>query len=325
MSHTHDHAHEHDHDHSGLFHTHAPADKMKLSFFLAMIILAAELVFGFLSNSLALLADAWHMATDVLSIGLAWFALNQAKKPANKNMTFGYERAGILAAALNGLTLIVITAWILWSAIHRIISPETVGSWGMFVGAGIGLVVNLIIIFTLNGEGHNLNVNAALLHVIGDVGASVGVIVAGIIIALTGWEIVDPLISVGIAVIIAFSAWKICKKSFSILMESTPDGVDLDKIAETITSIQGVEDVHDLHAWTITSGKNALSCHVVLDGQIAVSESQMILREIEKQLTDLNIGHTTIQVEDPNHPHEDSLLCNLENGNEHGHTHAHAH
>lgn len=325
MAHSHDHDHEHDHDHSGLFHTHAPADKMKLSFFLAMIILAAELTFGLLSNSLALLADAWHMATDVLSIGLAWFALVQAKKPANKNMTFGYERAGILAAAINGLTLIVITAWILYSAIHRMITPEHVGSWGMFVGAGIGLVVNLIIVFSLSGEGHNLNVRATLLHVIGDVGASAGVIVAGIIIAFTGWDIVDPLISLGIAAIIAFSAWNICKKSFSILMESTPDGVELDKIAETIRSIEGVKDVHDLHAWTITSGKNALSCHAVLDGQTAVTESQTILREIEKQLTKLNIGHTTIQVEDPDHPHDDSLICELEQGGDHDHDHAHAH
>lgn len=320
------HAHSHNHDHSGLFHTHAPADKMKLSFFLAMIILAAELIFGFLSNSLALLADAWHMATDVLSIGLAWFALNQAKKPANKNMTFGYERAGILAAALNGITLIVITAWILWSAIHRIINPESVGSWGMFVGAGIGLIINIIIIFTLNGEEDNLNVKAALLHVIGDVGASAGVIVAGLIIAFTGWDIVDPLISVGIAVIIAFSAWRICKQSFSILMESTPTNVNLDKTAEAIQSIEGVVDVHDLHAWTITSGKNALSCHAVLDGQIAVSESQMILREIEQKLTELNIGHTTIQIEDPNHPHNDSLLCDMKGDDghhEHGHSHVH--
>ncbi|WEG12147.1 cation diffusion facilitator family transporter [Pullulanibacillus sp. KACC 23026] len=124
MSHSHTHDHDHDHDHSGLFHTHAPAGKMKQAFFLAMIILVAELIFGLISNSLALLADAWHMATDVLAIGLSWYALVQAKKPANRYMTFGYERAGILAAAVNGLTLVLITIWILYSAVTRLMIPS---------------------------------------------------------------------------------------------------------------------------------------------------------------------------------------------------------
>ncbi|MFQ3544595.1 cation diffusion facilitator family transporter [Halobacillus rhizosphaerae] len=321
MAHQHEHDHDHhDHDHSDLFHSHAPAGKMKQAFFLAMIILAAELVFGILSHSLALLADAWHMATDVLAIGLAWFALHISKKSADKTMTFGYERAGILAAALNGLTLIGITIWILYSAIERIINPVDVGGWGMFAGAGIGLVVNLIIIFVLNGDEDNLNVKAALLHVIGDVGASAGVIIAGIIIHFTGWYIIDPIISLIIAVIIAFSAWNICKQSFRILMESKPKNVEIDQVIQTMKKQDAVADLHDLHVWSITSGKNALACHLVLKEDVPFSEHQQILRTIEHDLAHIGIGHVTIQIEDHNHPHEEDTFCAMkDDGDAHAH------
>lgn len=307
MSQSHD--HDHDHDHSGIFHTHAPAGKMKQAFFLAIIILVAEIVFGLISNSLALLADAWHMATDVLAIGLSWFALEQSKKPANKKMTFGYERAGIIAAALNGLTLVLITVWILYSAITRLMDPEPVGGVGMFIGAGIGLVVNLVIMFALNGEGDNLNVKAALLHVIGDVGASAGVILAAIIIYFTDWLIVDPLLSVLIAVIVAFSAWNIMKQSFGILMEATPKNIDLDKITDEIKSITGVRSVHDLHVWTLTGERNFLTCHAVLNDEIHLNEGQSILDKVNEKLKEIGIQHTTIQLEDTTTNHEDQLIC----------------
>jgi cobalt-zinc-cadmium efflux system protein len=280
---------------------------MKQAFFLAIIILAAELVFGFLSNSLALLADAWHMATDVAAIGLAWFAIVQAKKDANQKMTFGYERAGILAAAVNGLTLIAITLWILWSAVGRIIRPEEVSSWGMFVGAGIGVVVNLIIIFALRGDSDNLNVKAALLHVIGDLGASVGVIIAGLMI-------VDPILSVGIALLVGYGAWKICKQTFDILMEATPNSVNTARAVEAMQSVDGVISIHDLHVWCITSGKNALSCHVVLNSGISFEESQGILQTLEDTVKRLGIGHVTLQLEDTSHKHDNSLLCKMSEG-----------
>jgi cobalt-zinc-cadmium efflux system protein len=309
--HYHNHAHDHPHGHSDIFHTHAPANKMKQAFFLAIIILAAELIFGFLSNSLALLADAWHMATDVAAIGLAWFAIEQAKKNANQKMTFGYERAGILAAAVNGLTLIAITLWILWSAVGRIIHPEEVSSWGMFVGAGIGVVVNLVIIFALRGDSENLNVKAALLHVIGDLGASVGVIIAGLIIVFTGWTIVDPILSVGIALLVGYGAWKICKQTFDILMEATPNSVNTARAVEAMQSVDGVLSVHDLHVWCITSGKNALSCHIVLSSGISFEESQGILQTLEMKIKGLGIGHVTLQLEDLSHKHDNSLLCKM--------------
>jgi cobalt-zinc-cadmium efflux system protein len=325
MGHSHHHDHEsHGHDHSGILHTHAPAGKMKQAFFLAMIILIAEIVFGIISNSLALLADAWHMATDVAAIGLSWFALEQAKRPPNKKMTFGYERAGILAAAINGLTLVIITLWILYSAVGRILHPQPVTGMGMFIGAGIGLVVNLFIIFALNGEGDNLNVKAALLHVIGDVGASAGVIIAATIIYFTGWLIVDPLLSVAIAILVAFSAWNIIKKSFRILMQATPSNINLDEIAGKIKGITGILGVHDMHIWALGSGQNFLSCHVVVDENIPIKETQGILEEINKCLKSLDIQHSTVQLEGQSNSHKDQLIC-TEIGQDQHHDHDHGH
>jgi cobalt-zinc-cadmium efflux system protein len=320
-SHSHEDSHSHDHDHSGIFHSHAPAGKMKQAFFLAMIILAAELVFGILSNSLALLADAWHMATDVAAIGLSWFALVQAQKPPNQKMTFGYERAGIIAAAINGLTLVAITVWILYSAVERIMKPETVGGLGMLTGAAIGLVVNLFIIFRLNGGEDNLNVKAALLHVIGDVGASAGVIIAAIVIYFTGWQFIDPILSVFIAIIVAFSAWNITHQSFRILMQATPKDVDISDIGSKIKTVTGVKGVHDLHVWTLTSGKNVLTCHAVLNDNIQLNDSQTILAEIKSLLKSCGIQHTTIQIEDSSHSHDEQLVCKEIQNNEHSHQH----
>lgn len=304
----HSHQHDHDHDHSGILHTHAPAGKMKQAFFLAMVILIAEIVFGLISNSLALLADAWHMATDVAAIGLSWFALVQAKKPPNKKMTFGYERAGILAAAINGLTLVVVTIWILYSAIGRMMHPQPVTGMGMVIGAAIGLVINLFIVFVLNGEGESLNVKAALLHVIGDVGASAGVIIAAIIIHFTGWLIVDPILSVAIALLVAFSAWNIIRKSFHILMQATPSNLNVDEIAEKVKGVERVQGVHDLHIWALGSGQNFLSCHVVVDEDIPIGKTQMILEQINTVLKSLEIQHSTIQLEGPSTPHKDQLI-----------------
>lgn len=323
-SHDHKHKHNHDHDHNDIFHTHAPAGKMKQAFFLALIILIAEVVFGLISNSLALLADAWHMLTDVAAIGLSWFALKQAEKPADKKMTFGYERAGILAAAINGVTLVVITIWILYSAFTRMLHPESVGGIWMLVGAGIGLVMNLLILFALNGEGENLNVKAALLHVIGDVGASAGVIVAGIIIYFTGFKILDPILSVLIAILVAISAWNIIKQSFIILMEATPKNINLEEIAEKIKSVTGIKNVHDLHIWTISSGRNFLSCHAVVNDGVELKESHHLIENINSELKKSGINHATIQLEDDSFDHEDQLICtDFKENHEHHHSHNH--
>jgi len=307
-SEAHHHEHDHGHDHSDVFHSHAPAGKMKIAFFLTMVILVAEVAGGILSHSLALLADAGHVLTDIGAIGLSWFALKQAEKPSDQKMTYGYHRAGILAALINGITLILVTLWILWEAYGRFKHPEHVLPTWMFISAGIGLLMNLYLGLGLRHE-EDINVRSAVLHMLGDAAASAGVIVGGIIILTTKWYVVDSILSVLIAALIASGAWRIVKQTVGILMEGTPKGVDFQKVIHEIKSVSGVHDVHDLHVWSITSGKNALSCHVVLDGELSIRESQNILREMEKRLVHLGIGHATIQTEDGQHPHGNSELC----------------
>jgi cobalt-zinc-cadmium efflux system protein len=291
-----------------------------------VIILIAELVGGLLANSLALLSDAGHVVTDIFALGLAWFATVQAERPANARKTFGYHRVGILAALVNAVTLIVIAFAILLEAIQRFQHPESVQPLIMFLAAGIGIVVNLTIGFGLLREGDTLNVRAAMLHVFGDVGASAGVIVAGIIILLTGWTIVDPLLSVGIAVLIAVGAWRILRETTDILMEAVPKGLSMLDLVKDMKSVQGVQDVHDLHVWCITSNMNALSCHALID-DLRPSDSSAILHSSNTILSEkYHIGHATIQFECQ--PHQETycavngLYCHLETAEQCNHNHA---
>ena len=311
--------HSHDHDHGGVFHSHAPAGQMKKAFFLTLFILVVEVVGGILSHSLALLSDAGHVLTDIAAIGLSWFAIKQSEKPPSEKMTFGYHRSGILAALINGITLIVITLIILWEAYSRFQHPEHVTPTWMFISAGVGLLMNLYLGLGMRHE-ENLNVKSAVLHMLGDAAASAGVIVGGIIILFTHWYTIDPILSVLIAILIAFGAWRIVKQTIGILMEGTPKGIEIDDVVKTIRSVSGIQDVHDVHVWSITDGKNALSCHVILDGSMSIRDSQNILRKLEHELAHKNIGHVTVQTEDGGHPHDDSVLCADE---EHEHNHQH--
>ena len=216
------------HDHASHDHTHGMAKQtLRLAFFLTLIILAAELAGGIVSHSLALLSDAGHVLTDIFALGLAWFATGQAEKPADARKTFGYHRVGILAALINALTLILIALWILYEAVQRFQHPEPIQPLVMFLSAGIGIVVNLYIGFGLQKEKDNLNMRAAALHVFGDVGASIAVIVAGLIILLTDWTPADPLLSVGIAGLIAVGAWRILRETTDILLEASPKGIEM--------------------------------------------------------------------------------------------------
>src|SRR5947209_17214004 len=233
--------------HAGHNHTHSMAKQtLRLAFFLTIIILAVELVGGVIANSLALLSDAGHVVTDLFALGLAWFAAVQAERPANARKTFGYHRVGILAALVNAVTLILIAFAITWEAVQRIQHPESVQPLAMFLAAGIGIVVNLFIGFGLQREGHSLNVRAAVLHVFSDVAASVGVILAGILILLTGWTLADPLLSVGIAVLIGVGAWRIIRETTDILLEGVPRDISLSALVTDIKGIKGEQDVHYL-------------------------------------------------------------------------------
>jgi cobalt-zinc-cadmium efflux system protein len=311
-------SHNHDHNDGDVLHSHAPVGKMKLAFFLTLIILIVEVLGGWLSHSLALLSDAGHVLTDIAAIGLSWYAMKQAEKPANEGMTFGYNRAGILAALINGVTLILITIWILWEAYGRFQHPEHVTPMWMFISASVGLAMNLYLGLGMQHE-ENINVKSAVLHMMGDAAASAGVIVGGIIIVFTNSYIIDPILSVLIALLIAFGAWRIVKQTVGILMEGTPTDIEIPKVVDTILSVNGIQNVHDLHVWCITSRKNALSCHVVVDGNISVFEMQNLLRDVEHKLVHLGIGHVTIQTEDAAHPHDNSLLCKNDGIHEHKH------
>jgi cobalt-zinc-cadmium efflux system protein len=317
--------------HAGHNHAHGMAKQtLRLAFFLTMIILAAELIGGYLSNSLALLSDAGHVLTDIFALGLAWFATAQAERPADASKTFGYHRVGILAALVNAVTLIVIALAILWEALQRFQHPEPVQPLVMFVSAGIGIAVNLYIGFGLRKEGDNLNVRAAALHVFGDVGASMAVIVAGVVILLSGWYPADPILSVGIAGLIALGAWRILRETTDILLEGVPKDINLSALVRDMMRVEGVQDVHDLHVWCIASGMYALSCHASI-ADVPPSQSTSILRTLETMLSErYRIGHTAIQFEC--HAHEpaccsvDGLYCRMDAGRQshEGHDHRHA-
>ncbi|MGC7872626.1 cation diffusion facilitator family transporter [Desulfosporosinus sp. SYSU MS00001] len=315
---SHHHDYNHDHDHGGLFHSHAPEGKMKLAFFLTLIILVVEVIGGLISHSLALLSDAGHVLTDIAAIGLSWYAIKQSKRPSDESMTFGYYRAGVLAAFVNGITLILITVWIFWEAYYRFRIPEFVIPTWMFISAGVGLVMNLYLGLGMRHE-ENINVKSAVLHMLGDAAASAGVIFGGIIIAFTKWYVIDPILSVLIALLIAVGAWKIIKQTVTILMEGTPAGIKIQEVHDAIISADGVQQVHDLHVWTITDGRVALSCHVVVDSKMVVGEIQNLLRVVEHKLVHLGIGHVTIQPEDTTHSHDQTILC----GNDYAQCHKH--
>jgi cobalt-zinc-cadmium efflux system protein len=317
-------------EHVGHTHGRGLAKRaLRLAFFLTMIILAAEVVGGFLANSLALLSDAGHVVTDVFALGLAWFATAQAERPANARKTFGYHRVGILAALVNALMLIAIAVAVLVEAVQRLQHPEPVQPLVMFLSAGIGIAINLFIGFGLRQDRENLNMRAATLHVFGDVGASAAVIVAGAIILFTGWTLADPLLSVGIAGLIAVGAWRLLHETADILMEATPKGIHLPALVADMMRIPGVEDVHDLHVWSIAGGMHSLSCHALIADQ-PTSESSAILRELESMLAEkYAIAHTTIQFECHAHQEQycsvDGLYCQMDNGRESHGEHDHAH
>lgn len=316
--------------HAGHNHTHGMAKQtLRLAFFLTLIILAAEVIGGWLANSLALLSDAGHVLTDIFALGLAWFALAQAERPANARRTFGYHRVGILAALINAFTLVLITIWILWEAVLRFQHPEPVQPLVMFISAGIGIVVNLFIGFGLQKESDNLNVRAAALHVFGDVAASVAVVIAGAVILLTGWYPADPILSVGIACLIALGTWRILRETTDILLESVPNEINLSALVRDMLRVPGIEDVHDLHVWCIASSMYALSCHAQIE-DLPPSQSTAILSSLETMLQQkYRIGHTAIQFESHSHQGHccemEGLYCHMETTGHPMHDHDHIH
>jgi cobalt-zinc-cadmium efflux system protein len=272
--------------------------RLKEAFLLTVLILLVEAVAGVASHSLALLADAGHILTDVIALGLAWFAVEQAKRPADARRTYGYHRVGILTAMINGATLIAIVAAVAIEAVRRLSQPEPVQGWLVIGAAGVAIAVNAFITFRLKDHEHgNINVRAALLHIVGDLAASAGVLAAGAVILLTGWLLADPIISLCIAALIAWGAIRIVLETGNILLEGVPKGLDLTAISATISGMKGVEGQHDLHVWAIAPHQVALSCHVVVSDE-RLAEGEHVMRRVEQALCErFGIGHTTIQVE----------------------------
>lgn len=315
--------HDHDHEHTTPNSGH-PERKLGIALGLTALILVLEIVGGFMANSLALLADAAHMATDVFAVGLTWFAVAQSKRPADARRTFGYHRVGILAALLNAGSLLPISAFIIWEAIGRFSDPPEVQTGLMFGVAVVGLIANLLSGLTLHGiDTSNLNIRSAVIHVLGDALASAGVIVGAVIIAVTGWTPVDPILSILIALLVAVSGWRVVRETVRILLESAPKDIDVDDLVAHMQAVKGVENVHDLHIWQISQGINALSCHVRITDQL-VSQSSEILANLNELLEhDFSIAHSTIQTEcsgcDPN-----TRYCSLSpmpTADAHGHVH----
>jgi cobalt-zinc-cadmium efflux system protein len=259
---------------------------------------AIEVAAGLEAHSLALLSDAGHNVTDALALLLAWIGFYLQSKPPDEIKTFGYHRSGVLAAFVNALTLIALSAWILYESVLRLRAPEPVSENIMIVVAALGLVLNAAIMLGLRrASRHDLNVRSAFVHMLGDALGSVAIIAGGIAIRFTGWDRIDPILSIFMAVLIVWTAWGIVRESLNILLEGLPRGLKLQDVLTSMNAVEGVLDVHDLHIWSLGSSSHALSCHVLIE-DVPPSESNVILRRINRMLRErFHIAHTTVQFE----------------------------
>lgn len=305
--------------HSSHSHTHShlrdaakqTTSRLSLSLFLTLAFVFFEAAAGIFSNSLALLTDAAHNLTDVIALGLSWFAIRLTSQPANARQTYGYHRAGILVALLNSTTLVLISIGIFYEAYKRFLSPPDVQS-SILIGVGlIAVVINLVTTLLVHrGSESDLNLRSAFVHLMGDVISTVGAVIAGVIIYFTDANWLDPLVSVLIGFLILYNAWGILRDAVDILLESTPRDVDLRKLVSMINEVEGVLGVHDLHVWSLTQNLRSMSAHI-LTADISVSAGA----EIQGRINELvyhryNIAHATLQLEcvdcDPN-----SLYCRI--------------
>lgn len=279
--------------HTGRLARHSRALRLALAITLAFML--AEVLGGVLANSLALLADAGHMLGDAASLGLALFVAWVAQRPASPRRTYGYLRLEILAALVNGTALLVIAGGIVWQAVARLGHPPAVRAELMLAVGVLGLGANLLALRLLHGgHRHSLNVRGAYLHVLGDLLGSIGALGAGAVIALTGWTAADPIVSVGIALLILGAAWRLLSESVDVLLEATPRHIPLASVERALNTIPGVSDVHDLHVWTVTSGVVAMTGHAVVADPARTPE---VLSTVERRMAGLGIHHVTMQLE----------------------------
>lgn len=342
--HKHD-SHSHDHDDSTLATTTSVQNTkgyqriLLISFVIITGYMFIEAIGGWLTGSLALLSDAGHMLSDSIALGATLMAFKIGEKAATRQKTFGYKRFEILVAGVNGATLVIIAVMIFYEAIKRFNSPPEIATQGMLIIATIGMLVNILVAWLMHrgngaddGHGHdhatevsadkdatkkpaNLNMQSAYLHVLSDLMGSVAAIIAALLMIGFGWVWADAAASVIVAILIIISGYRVVRDSVHILMEGTPKGISLEMVEAQMVTHPQVIKIHDLHVWSITSGLNALSCHVVVDGEMSIYQASLLISELELRLQELGINHATIQVESLAHPqtqgHSDALVCNI--------------
>ncbi|MCX4885268.1 cation diffusion facilitator family transporter [Streptomyces sp. NBC_00847] len=308
----------HDHGHG---HGHAPPTgtaaaayrgRLRVALSITLSVMVVEIAGGLLADSLALIADAAHMATDALGLGMALFAIHFANRPPTGNRTFGYARAEILAALANCLLLLGVGGYVLYEAIQRFVTPaDTEGGLTIVFGL-IGLVANMISLTLLvRGQSESLNVRGAFLEVAADALGSLAVIISAVVILATGWQTADPIASLVIGLMIVPRTFKLLRETLDVLLEAAPRGVDMADVRAHILALDGVEDVHDLHAWTITSGMPVLSAHVVVHSDVlsAIGHEKM-LHELQGCLGDhFDVAHCTFQLEPGGHAEHEAKVC----------------
>ena len=307
----------HNHTHFGDL-ANQTTKRLALSLGLTAAFVIVEIIAGIIGNSLALLTDAAHNFTDVIALGLSWYAVKLATQPAHAGKTFGYHRVGILVALVNSTTLVLIALGIFYEAYQRFLSPPEVDST-ILIGVGaLAFLINAGTAWLVkSGSENDLNLRSTFLHLMGDVMSTLGAVIAGIIIAFTNWNWLDPLVSVLIGVFILWNAWGILRQSIHILLESTPESIDMDSMVNDLLKVDGVCGVHDLHVWSINENLRALSAHIITN-DIHVSAGVSIQRDLNEILTHkYNIRHATLQLECEGY-HENILFCNI---SEHHHEH----
>ena len=339
--------HNHDHD-DHLEQTIAARDTkgyqrtLLISFVIITGYMFVEAIGGWLTGSLALLSDAGHMLSDSIALGATLMAFKIGEKAATHQKTYGYKRFEIVVASVNGATLVIIALMIFYEAIKRINSPPEIATQGMLIVATIGMLVNILVAWLMHRGSHatdahshnhnsnkgevadnnsdtkapaNLNMQSAYLHVLSDLMGSVAAIIAALLMMSFGWIWADAAASVIVAILILFSGYRVVRDSLHILMEGTPAGISLLDIEQKVLAHPQVQTVHDLHVWSITSGLNALSCHVVVDGDMRIHQSSLLIASLEKSLLELGIHHATIQIESPLHAqindHSNALVCDI--------------
>ncbi|MDB5805511.1 MAG: cation transporter [Betaproteobacteria bacterium] len=334
--HGHDHGHAHEHGH-GHAHSHKPAagETIDRSFIFALLITGGfafvEAAGGWYAHSLALISDAGHMATDAAALLIGLMAARLARRPASASKSYGYGRAEVIGAFVNGLVMLAVVVWIMVEAVARILEPQPVaGPWVIGIAA-IGLAVNLLVLWVLSrgdkSGHHNLNSRAAVLHVLGDLLGSVAAIVAGAVVTFTAWTLIDPLLSMAVSLLILRSTWRLLAESVNVLMEAVPEDLDYHVVERRLAEISGVAAVHDLHVWQMSSEGRALSAHILIDSHEYWPQVLEEAREVLRR--EFGVGHVTLQPvwprlarsagADHRHEHHDQH-------EHHGHDdHAHAH